>query len=90
MATLLISLTAFRRRELEKTYFLDCNCPRCEDGTEMGTNYGGIIDNQYPNYIFVPQDPRLDRNIIDNQYPNHIFVPQDPRLDRNIRRAHWT
>jgi ribosomal protein S27E len=44
MATLLISLTAFRRRELEKTYFLDCNCPRCEDGTEMGTNYGHIVD----------------------------------------------
>jgi len=47
-----------RRRELEKSYFLDCDCPRCKDGTELGTNYGGIADTRYPGHVFVPKDPR--------------------------------
>ena len=32
----------FRRRNLLKDYLLDCQCPRCSDGSEFGTGYGGI------------------------------------------------
>jgi hypothetical protein len=49
-----------RRRELDKTFFTECDCPRCEDGTEFGTNYGGILDTQYPGHVFVPKDPRYN------------------------------
>jgi len=33
----------FRRIDLEKEFFIDCSCPRCNDGSELGTNFGGII-----------------------------------------------
>ena len=33
----------FRRINLEKEFFIECDCQRCNDGSELGTNYGGII-----------------------------------------------
>jgi len=47
-----------RRRELEKSFFINCDCMRCQDGSEMGTNYGGLISLEYNNNIFVPSNPR--------------------------------
>lgn len=48
----------FRRRELEKAFFINCDCKRCKDGSEMGTNYGGLIVQEFNNHIFVPSNPR--------------------------------
>ena len=48
----------FRRRDLEKEFFVDCDCERCRDGGEMDTNYGGLVSPQYNNLVFVPADPR--------------------------------
>jgi len=47
----------FRRRELEKAFFIDCDCKRCQDGSEFGTNYGGLVSPQYNNLIFVSSNP---------------------------------
>ena len=44
----------FRRKDLEKEYFVDCNCSRCNDWTEFGTYYGGLIALEYNNHIFTP------------------------------------
>lgn len=48
----------FRRRELEKAFFINCDCKRCQDGSEMGTNYGGLIIQDFNNHIFVASNPR--------------------------------
>merc|ERR1712013_923222 len=47
-----------RRRELEKSFFLNCDCQRCQDGSEMGTDFGGLMSQDYNNHIFVPSNPR--------------------------------
>lgn len=48
----------FRRRELERAFFINCDCKRCQEGSEMGTNYGGLIIQEFNNHIFVPSNPR--------------------------------
>jgi hypothetical protein len=48
----------FRRRELEKAFFINCDCKRCQDGSEMGTNYGGLIIQEFNHHIFVASNPR--------------------------------
>ena len=48
----------FRRKELEKEFFIECDCARCCDGTEFGTNYGGIISQEFCNHVFTPSNPR--------------------------------
>ena len=50
----------FRRKELEKEYFIDCECDRCCDGTEFGTHYGGIISPEWGDHVFSPSDPRVE------------------------------
>jgi len=47
-----------RRRELEKSFFINCDCKRCQDGSEMGTDYGGLRSQEYNNHVFVPSNPR--------------------------------
>ena len=36
----------FRRRKLLKEFLVDCQCPRCCDGSEFGTGYGGLLCNK--------------------------------------------
>ena len=48
----------FRRKELEKDFFIDCDCGRCCDGTEFGTHYGGIISPEFCDHVFSPSNPR--------------------------------
>ena len=53
----------FRRRELEKEFFIDCDCKRCRDGREFGTDYGGLISPQYNNLTFTPSNPRDEESV---------------------------
>ena len=48
----------FRRKELEKDFFIDCDCDRCCDGTEFGTQFGGIIWPELCGHVFSPSNPR--------------------------------
>ena len=48
----------FRRRDLEKEFFVDCDCERCQDGGELATDYSGLLSPQYNNLLFLPSDPR--------------------------------
>ena len=53
-----LSCNMLRRRELAKDFFLDCDCSRCRDGSEMGTNYGGLLCGGCNKGVAIPQDPR--------------------------------
>ena len=50
----------FRRKELDKEFFINCDCDRCRDGTEFGTNYGGLISQEFCGHVFCPSNPRAD------------------------------
>jgi len=52
----------FRRINLEKEFFIECDCRRCNDGSELGTNYGGIIMQDYNNHVFTQINQKVENS----------------------------
>jgi len=52
-----LTATQLRRKELDKVFLIDCQCERCNDPTELGTNLGGIHDPDHGEAVFLPTTP---------------------------------
>lgn len=49
--------TLQRRRHLKESKFFDCDCKRCSDPTELGTNLSSMRCNNCENGIILASDP---------------------------------
>jgi len=52
-----LTATQCRRKELDKVFLLDCQCDRCKDPTELGTNLGGLHHPDHGEAVFLPTTP---------------------------------
>ena len=48
---------AFIRRQTMKKWFLDCNCPRCMDPTELGSHYSSLLSPKLCGGVVVSLEP---------------------------------
>ena len=46
-----------RRQKIREEWFFDCNCKRCSDSTECGTNISGVKCTNCQKGVFLPVKP---------------------------------